>query len=132
MSVKSGNNEIVEFIPTSEKNDPKPFTVYFKPLSKGEYDSYVNSLGEYKRNKFVSHIDQSFRLLCTKTLATTGTMLKNVFYTPKSGKEEFLGVVTDREVAIEILCGLTNLEIANEIESAMKSQSSLDEDEVKN
>lgn len=129
MAQKSGTFDTVEFIPSMEKKDPKPLTVYFRPLTKAEYDSYTNSLGEFKKNKFISKGHLAFQILCDKSLTANkdGVFLKNVWLDGK-----FLETVTEKSTAVTALFGLQNVDCANEIELAMKSQSTLDEDEIKN
>ena len=126
---KSGKLDIIEYIPINQRTDPKPFTVYFRPMTKEQYDSYTNSLGEFKRNKFISHAQDAFRLLCEKVLEPNvdGVYLKNVVHDGKA-----LDNVKDKPLAITMLCGLQDVDSANEIELEMKSQSTLNGEEEKN
>lgn len=135
MAIKAGLKETIAFIPSSEKDDPKPTTIFFKPLSKQEMDKYQNSLAEFKRNKFVSHAGEAFERLCNLSLSPSaeGNYILNINWKENGSSEfKFLESVKDKQLAVKILVGLQDNDIANELEIAMKDQSSLNEDEEKN
>jgi hypothetical protein len=120
--------EIVEFIPKSERESKEPTTVYFGRLAKREYDAYLNSLTEIKKNKVVSKHEKSAEYLFRRVLrAKDGIFIKNGYVDGKFVKE-----IRDIEQAINFLLGIQDLEAVNEIEAAMRGQSQLDEDDEKN
>ena len=133
MARSSGSLEVQKFIPSMEKNADKPSVVYFIPLTKEKYDKYLNSLAEFKKNKFISHADTAFSKLCELSLAadSNGIILEN-FYWTQDGKTNLLETVKDKALAIKVLCGLQDIDCANEIETKMKGQATLSEEEEKN
>jgi len=127
--LKTVTNEIIKFIPSAERTEAKPTTVCFKALSKGQYDSFLNSLTEFKRNKLTSKTDRASEILFRLCLAPDedGVIVYNAFMDNKEVPK-----IEDKELAIKYLLGLSDIESANEIEQAMRGQIVLEDAEEKN
>lgn len=126
---KTVSKNVVAFTASMEKGVEKPTVVNFIPLSKGEWDKYQNSLTSFEKNKLVSKLDKAGELLYRQCLAADE---KGVFiYNAEIDGKEFDELRTKDE-AVKFLCGCKNIDFANEVEQAMKGQSTLTEDEVKN
>lgn len=125
--------ELIKWTPSVDKESTKPTYVNFIPLTKGEYDKYIASLAEMKRNKVIYHSETAFEKLCKLTLTadSNGNYLGNVYWKEKGGIKKFLDNVNDKELAIKICAGMIT-DDANELEQEMRGQSSLTEEEVKN
>lgn len=133
MAYQSGISQVIKFIPSAELKDSQPSTICLIPLTKERYDKYLSSLAEFKKNKFISHADTAFSRLAQLSLAPDdkGNYLYN-FYWTEDGKTEFHKEVKDKDFAIKILCGMNDINSANEIEAKMKGESTLSEEEEKN
>jgi len=121
--------EVVKFIPAAEKDDPKPTTICFKPMTKRDFDRYIDSMTETKRNKTSFNTGRSGEFLYRACLASDekGVFIYNALIDGVPHEE-----INDKEQAIEFLLGLRDVETANEIERAMRGQSELSEAEIKN
>jgi len=143
--IKTVGKSVLHFISKAEKVDPKPTIVCFKPMTKREYDEYMDSLTEFKRGKVVSKASKAGEILYRRALSPDdkdeimtlesgvkvkrekGVFIYNAFY---DGKE--LEQIKDRDIAVEFLMGVVDIDWANELESTMRGQSILDEEEEKN
>ena len=133
--LKTVSKDVVKFITSGEleelKKDPtyKATAIYFKRLSKREYDHYTGTLAEIRRGKFHSKIDEATKLLFEKCLCqnSEGVIVENAMVEGK-----FVEKITDKSQAVEFLLELGDIESAGEIELAMKGQSVLSEEEEKN
>jgi len=127
--LKTVSKEVKKYIPQCEKNSPNPTTICYKSLSKKDYDEYMESLTEIKRNKIVSHAGKSGEFLFRKCLAqdSNEVFIYNGTIDGKDNPE-----IKDKEQAVKFLLGLENVDAANEIENVMRGQSSLNEEEIKN
>ena len=133
--LKTVSKEVVRFIPLRERQELaknpeyKATAVWFKPMSKRDYDVYIASLTEFKRSRLVSKSNVSSKLLFEKCLAPS---LEGIFIENAEIDGTFVEAIRDRVIAANFLLDLGDIETATEIELAMKGQSSLDEDEEKN
>jgi len=130
--LKTVSDKPILYVPKSErdlKETDFPTKISFKPLSKGEFDEYMDSLTEFKRNKVVSKANKAGVLLFKKCLTAQadGTFIYNAQI---DGKH--IPMITDRDHAVEYLSNLSDIDTANEIEQAMRGVSTLNEDEEKN
>lgn len=145
MALKTVSDKPFIYVPKSEREEKQPTVVVLKPLTKREFDEYMDSLTEFKRNKVVSKADKAGERLYKKCLhpddlegdfkldggqtikRVKGAFLYNVVYDGK-----FLEIINDKDIAVNFLLGIGDIESANEIESVMKGASTLDEEEEKN
>ena len=130
--LKVVSDKPILYTPKSEKDlkeEDFPTKISFKPLSKKEFDEYMDSLTEYKRNKVTSKADKAGIMLFKKCLAPQpdGVYVYNAVINGKHVPE-----IKDRDFAVEYLGNLADIETANEIEQAMRGVATISEDEEKN
>lgn len=129
--LKTVTKEIQSFIPSKEKNDKQPTTIFYIPLSKGKYDSYMDKLTEVKKNKVISKFDQASRILFELCLAPNPAK-GNAYILNAMIDGKPIDMITDKAQAIDYLLGLEDIESANEIVDRLRGSFSLTEDEEKN
>lgn len=127
--LKTVTKEVQSFIPSKEKNDKQPTTVFYIPLNKGKYDAYMDKLTEVKKNKVISKYDQSSRILFESCLTANkdGIFILNAMIDGVSTPS-----IKDKTIAIDYLLGLEDIESANEIVDRLRGSFSLTEEEEKN
>ena len=126
--IKTVSKEVRKYIPESDRNDPKPTTVFFRAMSRGEHDKYLDSITEFKKNRVETKIEKASYEIFSRCLATDE---KGVFIYNASIDGVEVPEIKDRKQAIEFLLGI-DPDISSEIESAMKGSSMLSEEEEKN
>ncbi len=121
-------NAVSSYVAESDRESKKPTRVYFHPMTKKDYDEYTDSMAEIKRGKLITHGKRSGEQVFKKCLAVgpTGFFIENAMVDNKE-----VDGIKDKDQAINFLLGLRSEE-ANEFEQAMRGQSTLDEDEIKN
>jgi hypothetical protein len=129
MALKNVSRTVQGYIPKIERESDNPTKIYYMPMTKEQYDDYVDKLVELRRNKVVSHGGKSGRFVYERCLHPNdnGIFIENVF-----GEDEKLVNIKDKKQAVEFLVNLTDVETANEIEQIMRGQSILEEEEAKN
>jgi hypothetical protein len=127
MALKSLNTEVQSYIPKCQRDDKQPFTVNYTPMTKAMFDKYTDSLGEFKKGKYISHTGKSGEIILKLTLTPDkeGAILKNAIVDDK------ITDIKDLNEAVQFMLNIGS-EIANEIEQVLRGSSSLDEDEIKN
>ena len=145
MALKTLSNKPFLYVPKAEREEKQPTVVVLKPLTKGEFDEYMDSLTEFKRSKVVSKANKAGERLYKKCLhpddtdgeftLETGQKIirkKGVFLYNVYIDGRFIEGIEDRDIAVDFLIRTGDIESANEIESVMKGSSTLDEEEEKN
>jgi hypothetical protein len=127
--IKQASNKVQTLIPSCDKDEKIKTQINFIPLNKERYDKYMSSLSEFKRNKIVSHSDISGKLLFEQCLApnSDGVYIYNALIDGVQVKE-----IKDKQEAVKFLVGLEDVDTANEIETKMRGQSVLTDEEEKN
>jgi hypothetical protein len=134
MAVKSKpiTNEVIGYTPISERNEAKPTTVFYKTMSKAQYDSFVSHLVEMKGSKTIDKTDKAAEILFKQQLAPNpdGIVIANVII---DDTDNIVNIPNISD-AVRWLMDLRgkNLTIANEIEREIRGLSTLSEDEIKN
>ena len=126
MPVKLVSREIQEYTPTCCKDDKEPLTVYFRAINKRKRDKYLSSLYEGTGNLDAPppiQMDRANEKLLEATLcAKDGVFIKNA-----PG-----GDIKEMDKAISFIMDDLHPDIADEIETHIRSQSELTEEEEKN
>lgn len=144
--IKTLAKDVIPFISVQEKTDPNPTVVCFKPVTKREFDSYMDSLTEFRKGKIMSKASKAGEILYRKCMAPddfagdftlpSGSILKRekgVFiYNAYDAINDIAVNIKDRDLAVDYLMGVVNIDWANELEAVMRGQSTLDEEEEKN
>lgn len=130
--IKVVSHKAILYTPKRErelKESEFPTRVSFKPLSKREHDEYMDSLTEFKRNKVVSKANKAGELLFKKALVaqSDGVFIYNAYMDGKHIPE-----IKDKDIAVEYLLQMADIDTANEIEQNMRGVSTLEDDEEKN
>ena len=130
--LKVVSDKPILYVPKSErdlKETDFPTKISFKPLSKREFDEYMDSLTEFKRNKVVSKANKAGEMLFKRCLSAQpdGVFVYNAMVEGKHVLE-----IKDRDFAVEYLSNLSDIDTANEIEQAMRGVSTLTDEEEKN
>jgi len=130
--LKIVSDKPILFTPKSEKDLKEtdfPTKISFKPLSKRQFDEYMDSLTEFKRNKVVSKANKAGEMLFRRCLSPQpdGAYIYNAVV---DGKH--VPILNNLDFAVEYLCDLSDIDTANEIEQAMRGVSTLSDEEEKN
>jgi len=122
--LKTLDFEVKEFIPSSERHQLKPTTIYAKPLSKGEYDRYQDSISSSFKGKEVRvkraqalHKIYRERIVKIKNVEIDGTVYDEI---------------TDKDKILYFMTHLSDVEAGAEIDNFLLGISSLNEEERKN
>lgn len=130
MALKTVNPNVVNaFIPAKEQKEKKPTTIYYRRMSKQDYDQYIHSMTEIKGRKVDVKTEKSAEFLFRKCLAANA---KGAFIENAIVDDVETPAITDLEQAVKFLLSLEDIETANEIESMLRGDSTLSEDEAKN
>lgn len=127
--LKKVSTKVQKYIPISERRSSKPTTICFTPMTKAAFDEYTYSLVEIKKNKITMKTSRAGEMLFRQCLAPDehGVFIYNVIFDDVEMEK-----ITDKEMAVKFLLGLTDLDTANEIEQVMRGSSTLSEEEEKN
>ena len=133
--LKTVSKRVITYVPISERKLPEAeqTKVCFIPMSKEVKDEYNNSLIEIKKGK-VHRTKNAIKELFSKCLHPdeAGVFIYNASIADDKGGFIDYPKVTDKQMAIGFLLGLSDTDTADEIEQVMKGQSVLDEEEEKN
>ena len=127
--LKSVCKDVVKYTPKSEQSSDKPTVVCFKRMSKGQYDAFMNSLTELKGRKVISKMGEASKKLFEICLSPDE---KGVFIYNACLDGVELSEIKELNHAVTFLMSLGDIESANEIESEMRGQSTLTDEETKN
>lgn len=129
--LKSVNpSAVLKLIPKSEAGAQKPTTIYYGPLSKRDYDSYIRSLATVTGKKVTVQTEKAAEMLFTKCLrqGPAGYFIENVI--DEKG-QELAGIPVLKD-AVNFLLSCQDVETVNEIEATFRGESTLDEDDEGN
>jgi hypothetical protein len=125
MPLKTATFEEQVFIPTVERDEEKPTTIYGIPLSKGQYDKYQDdTMAESIRS---GRVRGGRKKALNKIYRFHISRITNVII-----DGEFSPEITNPEDIVEFLSNLEDVETGNEIDNWILGISSLSEEDRKN
>lgn len=129
--LKTGSKTVQRYTPKAEEGVDNPTSVCFIPMTKAQYDEYTDKLFTYRRNKVISNTSRSGQLVFELCLAPDedGVFIYNTLMDEKTS---VISNIKDKKIAVQFLCGLADVDTANEIEQRMRGSSTLEVDEEKN
>jgi hypothetical protein len=127
--LKTVSKEVKKFIPSSEISDPKPTTIFYRAMSKGDYEKYSSSLMEFKKGRLINKADKSYEYLLQSTLTANadGVFILNAMVDGVATDE-----IKDKDKAIQFLLNMEDLLTASEIEGVLRGVSIMSDEETKN
>lgn len=126
--LKTVSTKIISFSWESDAKSEKPTIVNYVPLSKRQFDAYMESMTEEKKGRTVIKRGKWSESLFRTALRKDE---KGVFIYNAVLNEVEISEIIELEQAIEFLMNLPS-EYANELETSIRGVSSLTEREEKN
>ena len=122
--LKTLDFSVKSFVPSAERGESHPTTIYAKPLSKGEYDTFQDSIGSsFKGKEIKTKRAKALRKIYLERIVK----LENVMIDDEIFKE-----VTDKDKILYFMLHLSDVEAGTEIDNFLLGISTLSEEEEKN
>jgi len=122
--LKTIRYELKKFIPSCEKGAEKPTVFWVRPLSKGEYDKYMDSISStIKRGELQTKRAEALRAIFRNRVEK----IENIIIDGQPYEE-----VTDKDLIVKAILSLENVDAGNELENFILGISTVSENEEKN